>query len=162
MAFVTLALACAVLVVVDLADHRLPDAVVGPTYPLFFGLLTLAALAEGEPARLGRALLAGAVLALGFLMLALANRSGMGLGDVKLSGLLGGFLGWFGWPSLLLGTMAAFVLGGLFAVGLLMTGRGTRRTPVAFGPWLVAGAAVGAAWGPALAGTPLPLDPAAP
>lgn len=154
-AFVTLALACAVLVVVDLADHRLPDAVVRPTYPVFYGLLALAAVVEGDLARFGRALLAAVVLTSGFLALALAHRSGLGLGDVKLSGLLGGFLGWFGWPSVLLGTIAAFVLGGVVAVALLATGRGTRTTPVAFGPWLVAGAAVGAAWGPALVGAPL-------
>jgi leader peptidase (prepilin peptidase)/N-methyltransferase len=41
------------------------------------------------------------------------------------------------------GWLAAFLLGGAFAVVLMTTGRATRSSGVAFGPWLLAGAWVG-------------------
>jgi leader peptidase (prepilin peptidase)/N-methyltransferase len=74
----------------------------------------------------------------------------MGGGDVKLAGVLGLFLGWLGWPELGVGAIGGFLLGGLFGVILLLTGRARRGTAVPFGPWLLAGA-----WLGILAGTPL-------
>jgi leader peptidase (prepilin peptidase)/N-methyltransferase len=149
-AFAALAVACALLVVIDLADHRLPNAVIGPMYPIFFGLLALTAAVTGQWADLLRACVAALAVTVVYFVLAYIAPSGMGLGDVKLSGLLGGFLGWLGWPEVLTGTLAAFVIGGLFALVLLVARRARRDTAFPFGPWMVAGAVVGAAWGPAL------------
>ena len=98
-------------------------------------------------------MLAGLALAGGYLVLALISPSGLGMGDVKLAGLLGIVLGWYGWEQVLAGTIAAFVLGGLAAVVLLVTARADRRTHLAFGPWMIAGAVVGLVWGSALFGS---------
>ncbi len=149
LAFALLVPACALLVVIDLAECRLPDIIIAPMYPILFAALTLAALLSGEWARLGRAALAAAVLLAGYLALALITPSGLGLGDVKLSGLLGAFLGWLGWPQVLVGTLAAFLLNAAVAVVLLAARRVHRNSDIPFGPWLVAGAAVGAAVGAA-------------
>ena len=144
-AYAVLAVACSALVLVDLAVHRLPDAVLGPSSLVFYGLLALAA-ADGEGwGRFGRAALAGAVLLVGYCLLALARPGGLGLGDVKLAGLLGGFLGWAGWSQTLLGTLAAFAVGGLCTAVLLLTRRVRRDGELPFGPWMVVGALVGAA-----------------
>lgn len=140
-----LALGCAVLVAVDLACHRLPDVVTLPTaVALLAGLAAAAALDAGWP-RLGGAVLGGAAVGAGFLLLALASPRAIGLGDVKLGALLGLLLGWFGWDAVLAGVVAAFVVGGAAAIVLLVSGRATRRTPLAFGPCLVLGAAAGVA-----------------
>ncbi len=72
---------------------------------------------------------------------------GDGFGDVKLAGLLGLYLGWVGWGALAVGSFAAFVLGGVFSVGLLMLRRAGRKTGIPFGPWMLLGAAVGIVWG---------------
>jgi leader peptidase (prepilin peptidase)/N-methyltransferase len=149
-AYAVLAVACAALVLVDLAVHRLPDRILGPATLAFVVLLTLAALAGDEWGRLGRALLAGLVLLVGYLLLALARPSGLGLGDVKLAGLLGGFLGWFGWSETLLGTLAAFAVGGLCSATLLVTRRVRREGELPFGPSMVVGALLGALCGGAL------------
>jgi leader peptidase (prepilin peptidase)/N-methyltransferase len=149
-AFATLALSCSLLVVIDLADHRLPNAIIGPTYPVFFGLLAVTAALNGQAADFLRACLAALAVTIVYFVLAFIAPSGMGLGDVKLSGLLGAFLGWLGWAEVLVGTLAAFVIGGLFAVLLLVARRARRDTAFPFGPWMVAGAVVGAAWGPAV------------
>ncbi|WP_127129485.1 prepilin peptidase [Georgenia sp. SYP-B2076] len=143
-AFALLALACAVLAVIDLATYRLPDVIVGPMYPLLFGALTLAAAVDGDWGRLGRAAAGAAVVTVGYFALAYASPSGLGLGDVKLSGLLGGFLGWLGWSQVLLGSLAAFVLSACVAGVLLLARRADRSTEFPFGPWMVAGAVLGA------------------
>lgn len=149
-AFALLALASSLLVVVDLAAYRLPDLIVGPMYPILLVGLTVAAATSSDWGRLGRAAIAGAALALGYFVLALISPSGLGLGDVKLSGLLGVFLGWLGWSHAIVGTLAAFCLNGVVAAVLLLVTNLTRRGDIAFGPWMVTGAAVGAAWGPAV------------
>jgi len=151
-AFAMLALACALLVVIDLAVYRLPDVIVGPMYPILLVALTVQTAVDGDWSRLGRAAAAGAVLALGYLVLALLVPSGLGLGDVKLAGLLGAFLGWAGWPNVLVGTLAAFTLNGIVAAVLLLSRHATRKSATAFGPWMVAGAAIGALWAPAALG----------
>lgn len=142
-----LAVACGLLVVIDLAVHRLPDVIVGPTALVLLLSLTLAALTEDAWPALGRAALAGTAMGLLYFVLALIAPSGMGLGDVKLAGLLGLFLGWLGWPHVVLGTLGGFLVGGVVAVSLLAARRATMRTSFAFGPWMIVGAAVGAGWG---------------
>ncbi|WP_454851573.1 prepilin peptidase [Promicromonospora soli] len=152
-AFVVLALACTLLVAVDLAEQRIPDRVLGPAYPAFFAALTLAAAVSGEWPRLGRAVLAAVVLCAAYLLLAFVSPSGLGLGDVKLSGLLGAFLGWFGWPQVLFGTLAAFAIVAILSAVLLLVRRRARRSDVAFGPAMVLGAALAGWWIPTAFGS---------
>jgi len=81
----------------------------------------------------------------------------MGPGDVKLAGVIGLVLGWFGWDCLVVGGLAAFVLAGVYGVIGIGLGRAGRRTALAFGPWMLAGAWVGLVAGPAIAGLYLDL-----
>jgi leader peptidase (prepilin peptidase) / N-methyltransferase len=67
----------------------------------------------------------------------------IGWGDVKLAGVLGLYLGWLGAPAWWLGTLAGFVIGGVYAVGMLITRRGSRKSEIPFGPFMLAGALVG-------------------
>jgi leader peptidase (prepilin peptidase)/N-methyltransferase len=143
-AFTQLAVGCALLIVIDLATLRLPDRLVGSLYLGVLLALTVSALAGGNWPSLGRAAVAGGILLVVYFGLAWLRPDGLGLGDVKLAGLLGAFLGWLGWSSLVVGSAAAFLLAGLVAAALLITGRGNRRTTFPFGPWMVLGAAIGA------------------
>jgi leader peptidase (prepilin peptidase)/N-methyltransferase len=131
--------------VIDLAAHRLPDVIVGPTYVLLFLAFTVSAGWSGDWSALGRAALAAAAVGFGYFLLALISPAGLGLGDVKLAGLLGAFLGWLGWSQVLIGTAAAFVINGLVVALLLLARRISLRSTVAFGPWIVAGAVFAAA-----------------
>lgn len=138
------------LALIDLDVRRLPDAIVLPSYPVVALLLTVASI--GDWSALLRAAIGGAAL-LGFYGLLffgsalLLGRTGMGLGDVKLAGLLGAAMAWVGWGSLVVGGFAAFLLGGLFSIALMVAGRAGRRSTVPFGPWMILGAAVGIAVG---------------
>ena len=126
----------------DIRTRRLPDKWVLPAYPASAALLGSAALAAGEPGRLAGMAGGGLTLLLGYFLLRLASPSGLGLGDVKLAGVLGLYLGFAGWGHVLAGAATGFVLGGLWGLGLVLSGRGTGRTRIAFGPFMLAGAAL--------------------
>lgn len=134
------------LALIDLDTKRLPDAIVLPAYPVALVLLALASWNPGGPAdwpALVRAVVGGAVMFTVYFLTVLAYPKGMGFGDVKLAGVLGLYLGWYGWGALVIGWFSAFVLGGLFSVVLLALGRATRKSGIPFGPWMLLGAAVG-------------------
>ena len=130
----------AVLVAIDVATLRLPDAIILPLGAAVVGLLGCAAVSGGGSGALWRALAAGALVGGGYTALALLPRAGLGFGDVKLAAVLGCALGWFGWRSALLGAVLPYVLAGPVALVLLATGRARPDSPLPFGPWLLAGA----------------------
>lgn len=141
LAFGFLALLGVALAAVDLAVQRLPDRLTLPAYPVLVGLLAVAAAVDGSPGRLAVALAAGGVTALAYLTLVLIRPDQLGLGDVKLAGLLGIALGWFGWRAVLLGSALAFVGCALAGLVLLAMRRAGLRSAVPLGPFMVAGAA---------------------
>jgi leader peptidase (prepilin peptidase) / N-methyltransferase len=136
--------ACAVpLACTDLAVQRLPDPLTGAAYAGTAVLLLAAAAVgglEGSWSALVRALLGGLALAGFYLLLMVISPSGMSLGDVKLAASLGTLLAWFGWRLLLAGGFAGFLLGGIYGIALLASGRATRKQPIPFGPFMIAGA----------------------
>ncbi|MBM7387219.1 leader peptidase (prepilin peptidase)/N-methyltransferase [Clavibacter michiganensis] len=130
-----------VLVLADLAAHRLPDRA---TAPVAVAAAALALVAGGSPLLLQAAACgAGAVLVLALLQA--ATGGGLGAGDVKLAGVLGLSLGQLGPAQVALGIAAGTLLGGVAATALLVGGRARASTAVPFGPWLVLGALLVAA-----------------
>lgn len=144
-AFVVLALVCTPLVIIDIEHHRLPDRLTVVGYVCASLGLGGAAVAESHPGALLRAALAGAAVAACFLLLALASPTSLGLGDVKLVGLLGIYLGWLGWTEVVTGMLYGFVLGALASLVLVAARRATMKTAVAFGPTLIIGSFLAAA-----------------
>jgi leader peptidase (prepilin peptidase)/N-methyltransferase len=139
-AYLCLGVLGVVLAAIDADVHRLPDPLVLPSYPAAIALLAVASWSTGSWGALLRAVLAGAVLWVAYLLLALVSPGGLGFGDVKLAGVLGLFLGWLGWGPVVAATFAAFLLGGLFALVLLLARRVSRSSHIAFGPAMLAGA----------------------
>lgn len=146
-AFAWFAAVSSVLVLIDLDARRLPDVIVLPSYVVALGLLGLACVWGAEWSGLLRAAVGMTVMYAAYWLIRRIRPDGMGGGDVKLAGLAGIYLGWLGWGPLAVGWLAAFLLGGAFAVVLMATGRATRSSRVAFGPWLLAGAWVGICFG---------------
>lgn len=142
-AYLYLAAVSVALTLIDIDSRRLPDAIVLPSIGVMAVLLTIASALSGEWPRLMTAGLGGIVLFALYFAMAVAYPRGMGFGDVKLAAVLGIALGWLGWGPLAVGAFAAFLLGGVFSVGLLVTGRANRKTALPFGPWMLVGAAVG-------------------
>jgi leader peptidase (prepilin peptidase)/N-methyltransferase len=149
-AFLYLAAVSIALALIDLDTHRLPNVLVLPTYVVGAVLLTAAAAFSGQWGMLASAAIGLAGLGIGYLLLALVRPGAMGMGDVKLAGALGLFLGWLGPESLAVGAIAGFLLGGGAGVVLLLRGAG-RGASLAFGPWLLGGAWIGILAGPVIA-----------
>jgi leader peptidase (prepilin peptidase)/N-methyltransferase len=134
--------AAVVLAGVDVLRHRLPDRVSYPAAAVCTATLVADAAVTGAWGAVLRAVLA-ALLALALAAGArLLSPAGLGLGDVKLLGLLGLVLGWAGWGVLTGGVFAGVLIGALASLVLLATGRAGWRTRVPFGPPLLAGAYV--------------------
>jgi leader peptidase (prepilin peptidase)/N-methyltransferase len=120
---------------IDLEHRIIPNRLtaLGAVLALALGL---ALDPSGEPQRLIAAAAAG-----GFLLLAaLAYPGGMGMGDVKLAGVMGLFLGRAVAPAILIGLLAG-VLVGVLVIARKGVGAG-RKTAVPFGPFLALGAIV--------------------
>jgi leader peptidase (prepilin peptidase)/N-methyltransferase len=128
------------LTVLDIDLRRLPNVIVLPAYPALAGLLAIAAYVQDDPAALSRAGIGAAALFALYLALALAHPGGMGFGDVKLAGVVGGVLGYLSYPALLVGAFAAFVTGGIAGLVVMSARRGTCKSAVPFGPFMIAGA----------------------
>jgi leader peptidase (prepilin peptidase)/N-methyltransferase len=149
-AFLYLAAVGLALALIDLDVHRLPNALTLPSYVVGIVLLGLAALAEHAPSTFLRALAGMAVMYCAYFLLVLAKPGGMGWGDVKLSGVLGLYLGFLGWGAVAVGAFAAFLIGGGVGLALIASKRAGRKTKIPFGPYMVAGALIAV-----FAGSPL-------
>ena len=101
--------------------------------------------------------LAGVLCGAVFLLLHLAG--GMGLGDVKLAGVLGLYLGFYGWAPVVVGAFLGFVVGGLVGLALIAVGRAGRKSAVPYGPSMLVGAWLGPAWGAASQGPMIAANP---
>ena len=139
------------LFMIDIDIRKLPNAIVLSSWLVVgLGLLVTAAALEewGSLVRAG----AGAMVMGGcYFLIALLFPAGMGMGDVKLAVLLGMVLGWFGWPQVLVGFFAGFLLGAVWGL-LLMAFRGAgRKTAIPFGPFMILGSFVALLWGSLLA-----------
>ncbi|CAL9403671.1 hypothetical protein SUDANB121_01524 [Nocardiopsis dassonvillei] len=131
------------LSVVDLRVQRLPDALVRPAYPVAAALIALAALTPpGGPApgRLLDALLGMVLVTVLYWLLWRIHPRGMGLGDVRLSGLTGLYSGWAAGP---LGALTAvfWAFAAFSAVGLVLLAlrRATPGSAFPLGPFMLAG-----------------------
>jgi len=127
------------LALIDLETKRLPNALVLPAYPVLTVLLAGAAWWQGDWWAFARAAIGSAALYAFFFVVVFIHPAGMGFGDVKLAGLVGGVLAYLSWATLVIGAFAGFLLGTIVGMALIASGRGGRKTAVPFGPFMVAG-----------------------
>jgi leader peptidase (prepilin peptidase)/N-methyltransferase len=129
---VSLAALALVVTVTDLRSRLIPDL------PLLIALtVAVAVCAIGDAGSIGGRLFAGAAAGGFLLAAALIRPDGMGLGDVKLAGVLGVYLG----ERVIEAMAIAFAAGSLAGVVLLVRrGWGARRRTIPFGPFLALGA----------------------
>jgi leader peptidase (prepilin peptidase) / N-methyltransferase len=135
------------LALIDLDTQRLPDAIVLPSYAVVIVCGAGMSLLSGDWGAFVRGLTGMAALGIFYLVLAIAVPRGMGLGDVKLAGVLGFVLAYLGWGPLAVGAFGAFLLGGTFSIVLMVLRRVGRKSGIPFGPWMLAGAWCGIFFG---------------
>lgn len=130
------------LVWIDLDVHRLPDGLVLPGYPALVALLAVPTVTAGAWGRGVAALSCLAGLFAVFYAMAWVSPDAMGFGDVKLSGLIGLVMGWLSPWVAVTAVLAAFVVGGIVAVLLVVLRRVGLRGHIAYGPALLVGSFV--------------------
>ncbi|GII54622.1 hypothetical protein Pth03_30110 [Planotetraspora thailandica] len=123
------------LAVVDWRTQRLPDLITLPSYPIVAVLIA-------PSGHLGQAALWGLVFGGFYAVMWFIRPSGIGLGDVKLAGIIGMLTGAFGYTTAATAAVGGLVLGGIYGIGLLVTRRGARTSEFPFGPFMLAAALV--------------------
>ena len=143
-AFLLLTAALIAISAIDLEHFIIPNRIVYPVGFASVGLLAFAAAIEHEWTPFERSLL-GALAVFAFFVfvhysaLFFMRQDAMGYGDVRLSVVLGLFLGWLGWLEVFGGLFAGFLLGAVIGSLLIALGIKGRRDHIPFGPFLAAG-----------------------
>jgi leader peptidase (prepilin peptidase) / N-methyltransferase len=143
-----LILALIALAGTDLEHRLLPNAIVGPAALVGFTLSVL-----DSPERWWVYLISALAVAGGLFALAFAYPGGMGMGDVKMGGMLGAFLGPYAALAVFLGAVCGAITGGL----LIAAGKMQRRHALPFGVFMALGGIVTLFVGPELWGLYLDL-----
>lgn len=125
------------LAMIDLDTRRLPSAIILPSYPVLTVLLAGSAWWQHDWWSLARAVMGGAALFAFFFTIAFAYPAGMGFGDVRLSGIVGGMLGYLSWSTLVVGAFGGFLLGAIAGIVVLAGRMGNRKSALPFGPFMV-------------------------
>jgi leader peptidase (prepilin peptidase)/N-methyltransferase len=136
-------LMCAMCVeqsLIDITTHRLTRSVTMRAAFIGGPLLSIAAIANNQPGKIGVMALSFIATLLTFMTLSLASRRGIGAGDVRLAAVLAMFLGYLGATYVFQGLALGFIIGGAVALLLLITRKATRITRIAFGPYICIGA----------------------
>jgi prepilin signal peptidase PulO-like enzyme (type II secretory pathway) len=135
------------IVVIDSATQMIPDALTI--------VLSIAAIAfhllSGAPVAIEGGLVAGIFFGTQWL---LSRGNWVGSGDVFLGIALGVLLG--SWQDMIIALMTSYIIGMVFAIILLLLKRATKKSHLAFGPFLVAGAFVSLLWADAIITKVLP------
>jgi len=139
-AFLVLGVLAVQLARIDLAQHLLPNPLVGALLIAGLALLAFSSAVAASWADLARAAAGAAVLFVVFLLLAVVSPTGIGMGDVKLAAPVGLYLGYLGWSQLFYGAALGFVIGGITSLILIKRTGPEKPAEVAFGPSLLAAA----------------------
>jgi leader peptidase (prepilin peptidase)/N-methyltransferase len=142
-AYLYLAAVGVALTMIDIDVQRLPDVITLPSYPVGLVLLGIAAVVDQAGDSFVRALIGMAALFAFYALVWFVYPAGMGLGDVKLAGVLGLYLAWLGWGQLVVGAFAAFAVGAVVSIAIVAIAGGGRKTKVPFGPFMLVGVLIG-------------------
>ena len=124
---------------IDITTHRLTRSITMRAAFIGGPLLSIAAIANNQPGKIGVMALSFIATLLTFMTLSLASRRGIGAGDVRLAAVLAMFLGYLGATYVFQGLALGFIIGGLVALLLLISRKANRNTRIAFGPYICIG-----------------------
>ena len=141
--------ACLVLLAIDAEFQILPDRITLSGLALGLVLSFFTATRSPFSALAGAALGAGGLFLVAFLYERIAGHEGMGLGDVKMLGMIGAFLGPAG---VLLTVLLSSVTGSLVGLVLIAAAGGDRKMRLPFGVFLALGAIAAFFFGEGLLG----------
>jgi leader peptidase (prepilin peptidase) / N-methyltransferase len=134
------------LFAIDLEHHLLPNAITLPG--IIVGFVFSVFTDPGWRASLIGILAGGGVLwGIAEAYFRIRHEEGLGMGDVKMLGMIGAFLGW---KLMLLTMVLASVAGSVIGVALIVSKRGDMKYALPFGTFLALGAGAAMTVGPAI------------
>ena len=131
---------------IDIRERRIPNRI---TFPSLLGFVTLlfvmAIFWEMDP-YFSRAMVGAIFAFLFFFSLHAMYPSGIGMGDVKLSALVGLLLGWKSFDALMYGIAATFISSSIYSIFLVMKSRESLKSSIPFAPFMTLGYVFGIAF----------------
>ena len=127
------------LSIIDFKSHRLPNHLVGWFVAVEILIMAVISWMASDLDRFGTALGIAGVTTIVYLLLYLVSRGSLGMGDVKFAFPLGLCVGWYSANQWLVAIFVSFLIAGLVAVIGLVTKRMTRKSRLAFGPYMFLG-----------------------
>jgi leader peptidase (prepilin peptidase)/N-methyltransferase len=135
-AYLYLAAVGVALALIEFDVRRVPDTLLLPSYVISV-LLLMPAGAEHPDWRVAERALVGMIALLAvYFALCVAYPNGLTMGDVKLAGLVGLYLGWLGWGALLIGVFGGFAIAGISG-SAIQASKHARGPAVPLAPCLV-------------------------
>jgi len=132
-----------IITFIDLSHMIIPDVLVFPGIALGLSFSFL----KGKPLFFD-GLLGGLIGGFTIFIIIFLSRGGMGEGDIKLSAMIGSFLGV---KYIIMTLILSFIIGGIIGVILLILKIKGRKDPIPFGPFLALGGIISLFWGDILA-----------
>ena len=134
------------LFVIDLQHKILPNVITLPG--IVAGVLANALAGPGWVASLiGAAVGAGSLFAIAEIYYRVRHEEGLGMGDVKMLGMIGAFLGW---KLVVVTLVLSSFLGSIVGVGVMIARKESLKYALPFGTFLAVGALVAAVTGDAI------------
>ncbi len=130
---------------IDFSVRRIPNPLLIWGFAMCLLAFVLQALIEHSEYGIKKFLIAMVVSSGAIYVIALLSGGGMGMGDVKLIGLLGAISGLLGYGSVFTMLLSAFAIGSIFGILLILLKRADRKSAVPFGPFIGAGFLAGQA-----------------
>jgi leader peptidase (prepilin peptidase)/N-methyltransferase len=138
-AYAVVGVALVAISVIDVESRIVPNRIL---YPASFIAAPLFVVTAAVDHRWGSLWHAATCAAIGFVALFLvhfAYPKGMGFGDVRLAGLVGGAAGWMGFRAAFLAFFHMFLFGSVGGIIQLAVTGGGRRTAIGFAPYMALG-----------------------
>jgi leader peptidase (prepilin peptidase) / N-methyltransferase len=138
-AFAVVGIALVAISVIDIEKHMIPNRIL---YPAAFGatpLLVITAAVDHRWTSLWHAAVCAAVGFVGLYAVRVAYPKGMGFGDVRLAGLVGGASGWMGFRAAFVCFFLMFLLGSIGGILQIAITKSGRRAHIGFAPYMAAG-----------------------
>lgn len=140
---------------VDLEHMIIPDRVSLGGIVLGLCFSAIAPALHGQPnayggfisSLLGASLGVGVLWGIAVLGKLIFRKDAMGMGDVKLMGAIGAFLGW---PAVIFTLMISSFLGAIFGVSMILAGKKEMQSRIPFGPYIAVAALIWMLWGPTI------------
>jgi leader peptidase (prepilin peptidase) / N-methyltransferase len=144
LAYIILSSALIIITFIDLQEQMIPDVISLPGIVVGLILSFMVPYISFINSALGALVGGGIILIIAWVGSIIFKKEAMGGGDVKLTAMIGAFLGW---RYTIISLFWGFFLGALIGIILIMTKIKKREDAIPFGPFIALGSIITLLWG---------------